>query len=124
MGGMDVLCLPSHREGVPRSVIESLAAGRPAIVTDIRGSNELVEDGVNGWMVPPGDVGALTDVIGKVAALSADELAQVGTNARASVDPVRRESHVMERLVAAYISAGVPPPGTPTGAGHHGGGSL
>ena len=112
MEGMDVLCLPSHREGVPRSVIESMAAGRPAIVTDVRGCNELVEDGVNGWMVPPGDVRALTEVIGRVAALGPDDLGTFGTRARASVDPVRRETQVLDRLVAAYASAGVPPPGT------------
>ncbi len=112
MEGMDALCLPSHREGVPRSVIESLAAGRPAIVTDIRGCNELVEDGVNGRVVPAGDVHALSEAIGDVAALGAGDLARMGERARASVDPMRRETRVLDRLVEAYSSAGVPPPGT------------
>ena len=111
MEGMDVLCLPSHREGVPRSVIEALAAGRPAIVTDIRGSNELVQDGVNGWVVPPGDVAALTQAIGRAAELAPEDLGPMGSRARGSVDPARRESRVLERLVASYASAGVPPPG-------------
>jgi colanic acid/amylovoran biosynthesis glycosyltransferase len=97
---------------VPRSVIEALAAGRPAIVTDIRGSNELVEDGVNGWMVPAGDVAALAEVIGRVAQLAPEDLSRWGARARESVDPARRESRVLARLVAAYANAGVPPPRT------------
>ena len=49
----DALVLPSYREGVPRSLIEGFAAGRPAIATDVRGCRELVQDGQTGFLVPP-----------------------------------------------------------------------
>lgn len=49
-----VFVLPSsYREGVPRSTQEAMALGRPVITTDVPGCRETVEDGVNGFLVPP-----------------------------------------------------------------------
>ncbi|MEW6694009.1 MAG: glycosyltransferase family 4 protein [Pseudomonadota bacterium] len=55
-----VFVLPSYREGVPRSTQEAMAMGRPVITTDVPGCRETVIDGVNGFLVPPRDVQALT----------------------------------------------------------------
>lgn len=44
--------LPSRREGMPLSLIESMACGRAAVVTRAGGSPELIEEGVNGWVCP------------------------------------------------------------------------
>ncbi len=60
---MDVFALPSHREGVPRSVIEAMAAGRPVVATDIRGCRELVVDGETGLLVPVDAPEALADAL-------------------------------------------------------------
>lgn len=54
-----VYVLPSYREGTPRSVLEAMAMGRAILTTDAPGCRETVEEGVNGFMVPPGDSGAL-----------------------------------------------------------------
>ncbi len=52
--------LPSYRgEGVPRSILEALAVGRPVISTDTAGCRDTVESGVNGFLIPPKDVEAL-----------------------------------------------------------------
>lgn len=48
-----VFVLPSYREGVPRSTQEAMAIGRAIITTDVPGCRETVEDGVNGFLVPP-----------------------------------------------------------------------
>jgi len=104
---VDVVCLPSYREGVPRSLIEGLAAGRPAVATDIRGCRELVITGENGLLVQPGDVHGLREALRRVAALAPHEFAAMATAARRSVDPERREAAVVERLVEAYRSLGV-----------------
>jgi glycosyltransferase involved in cell wall biosynthesis len=56
----DVLVLPSLREGLPNVVIEAMASGVPVIVSRLPGvTDSLVDDGVNGWLVPPGDRPAL-----------------------------------------------------------------
>lgn len=57
-----VFVLPSfYREGVPRSTQEAMAIGRPIITTDVPGCRETVENRINGFLVPPFDVNALTD---------------------------------------------------------------
>ena len=54
-----VYVLPSYREGTPRSVLEAMAMGRPVITTDAPGCRETVENGENGYLVPPRDPIAL-----------------------------------------------------------------
>lgn len=44
--------LPSYREGIPRSILEAMAMGRPIITTDVPGCRETVIDGYNGFLVP------------------------------------------------------------------------
>jgi glycosyltransferase involved in cell wall biosynthesis len=60
---MNVLVLPSLFEGVPRVVMEASAMEVPAVVTNVRGSREAIEDGRNGSLVPLGDVSALAKAI-------------------------------------------------------------
>ncbi|MCX7864588.1 MAG: glycosyltransferase family 4 protein [Novosphingobium sp.] len=58
-----VYVLPSYREGTPRTVLEAMAMGRPAITTDAPGCRETVIDGQNGFLVPIRDVEALTEAM-------------------------------------------------------------
>jgi glycosyltransferase involved in cell wall biosynthesis len=58
-GAMDIYVLASYREGFPRSAVEAAAMGLPLVLTSIRGCREVVTDGVNGLLVPPGDAAAL-----------------------------------------------------------------
>jgi glycosyltransferase involved in cell wall biosynthesis len=59
----DVLALPSYNEGLPNVVLEALAAGVPVVATAVGGTPEVVEDGVTGYLVPPGDAGVLAERI-------------------------------------------------------------
>jgi len=57
----DVLVLTSHYEGNPRVMMEAAAAGLPIVTTEVGGSDEWVDDGVTGCVVPVGDAGAHAD---------------------------------------------------------------
>ncbi len=59
----DVFVLPSRREGLPRSVMEAMAAEVPVVATDVRGSRDLVEHGVTGLLAKLGDVEGLAEAL-------------------------------------------------------------
>ena len=59
-GGWDVFVQPSLEEGFGVAMLEAMAQGLPAVASDVGGIPELVEPGVTGWLVPPGDEGALS----------------------------------------------------------------
>ncbi len=52
----DIVTLTSKREGLPRCVMEAMAAGKPVVATDVRGNRDLVDDGHTGFLVRLGDV--------------------------------------------------------------------
>lgn len=62
----DIFALTSLHEGLNRSVMEAMAACKPVVVTAVRGNRDLVEDGVNGYLVPVGDVGATAEALWKL----------------------------------------------------------
>ncbi len=110
METVDVFALPTfHDEGVPRSMIEAMAAGRPVIGTNVRGCRELIQDGTNGWLIQPHDVDGLRAALTDACNRPAHDLAELGADARQFADERHRESLVLARLVASYdVRAGVP----------------
>lgn len=64
---MDLFVLPSVYEGLPTVVLESMASAVPVIGTDIPGTREIIRDGENGWLVPPGDPQRLAAAIIRAA---------------------------------------------------------
>jgi glycosyltransferase involved in cell wall biosynthesis len=80
------LIMPSFAENLPVAMLEALATGRPVLGTYIAGVPELVENGVNGWLVPAGNVQATADAILRILRTPCDELTRMG---RAGADRVR-----------------------------------
>lgn len=62
----DVYCLPSLYEGMPLSIMEAWSAGKPVVATDVLGTRELVQDGVNGVLVQSDDPAALGEGLRRV----------------------------------------------------------
>ena len=58
-----IVCLPSYREGLPKSLLEAASCGRPIVTTDVPGCREIVENNVNGFLVDPKDSKSLADSI-------------------------------------------------------------
>jgi glycosyltransferase involved in cell wall biosynthesis len=98
---MDVLTLPSHREGFPRSPMEAAATGLPVVVTDVRGCRDTVIDGETGTLVPARDPERLSAAIG---ALLDDAAARrrMGERGRRLAEERFDQRHVFERVARAY----------------------
>lgn len=75
-----------YPEGMSNVLLESLACGRPIITTDRPGCKEIVEDGVNGFIVKQNDLNDLVDKIEKYLSLSNKERKQLGLNGRKKVE--------------------------------------
>ncbi|SDB58504.1 glycosyltransferase family 4 protein [Bauldia litoralis] len=68
LSSADIMVLPSHHEGLPMSVLEGMAYGLTVVSTPVGAIGEAIEDGVSGLLVPPGNVEALADALGRVIA--------------------------------------------------------
>ncbi|THB79324.1 MAG: glycosyltransferase family 1 protein [Desulfobulbaceae bacterium] len=76
-----VYVLPSYREGMPRTVLEAMAMGRAIITTDVPGCRETVEEGQNGFLVPPQDSKQLAEAMEKFI-LQQDLAERMGKHSR------------------------------------------
>ena len=81
MQAADLLVLPSREEGLSNVLLEAMGCGLPVIATAVGGSAELIDDAVNGRLLPSGDPAALAQAIALLAA-DAPERARLGQAAR------------------------------------------
>ncbi|RYF47235.1 MAG: colanic acid biosynthesis glycosyltransferase WcaL, partial [Comamonadaceae bacterium] len=79
------MVLASFAEGLPVVIMEAMALQKPVISTSIAGIPELVRHGVDGWLVPAGDVDALAAAIREALHVPADQLRRMGAMARARI---------------------------------------
>jgi glycosyltransferase involved in cell wall biosynthesis len=80
-----VFVLPSYAEGMPRAVLEALAAGRPILTTNVAGCRETVDERINGVLVPPRDAAALAAAMESFIARP-DQLASMARASRAKAE--------------------------------------
>lgn len=95
----DVFVLPTLADSMPRAVLEAMAVGLPVITTDCSGYQDLIEDGVNGFIVPAGDADAIAARL-RVLKQDHDLRQRVGRAARATA-----ELNTWERYEARFRSA-------------------
>ncbi len=76
--------VPTDFQAGVTTILEAMSMARPVVVSATAGQRDVVEDGVTGVMVPPGDVGALREAVERLLA-DPRERARLGANARAAV---------------------------------------
>lgn len=98
-----VFVLPTYyREGLPRTIIEAMAVGRPVVATDIPGCRAAVTPGVTGLLVPPRDVEALAAALLSMCSASHQCL---GKNARRHAETKFGVRSVNARIMSVLFSA-------------------
>lgn len=98
-----IAVLPSYREGLPKSLLEAAACGRPLVTTDVPGCNELVADGDNGLLVPARQAEPLAAALTRLAADPALR-ARLGARARQRAEQEFSSRQVIEQHLALYRS--------------------
>lgn len=93
----DIVVLPSYREGLPKSLIEACAIGRPIVTTDVPGCRECVISGYNGYLVSAKNEKSLADAI-EILIVDGEKRCKFGVNSRLlaekefSIDKVVRQT--------------------------------
>jgi len=98
----DLFVLNSTYEGLPHVLLEAMAAGLPVIATKAGGSGEIVEDGHNGLLIPPGDSEALKQAVLRMLGSPAERMNMV-RNGRGTLGKFNPQ-HMVEQTEAVLLS--------------------
>ena len=101
LADIDVVVSSSRYEGLSLALAEAMAAGKPVIATDVGGNAELVVDGETGFIVPPGDVEALSSAVIKLIG-APGLIASMGERGRLRVRENFSEDVMVTRVQALY----------------------
>ena len=96
-----VAMLLSYREGLPRALVEAAAIGRPIIATDVAGCREVVRDGIEGFLVKPGDIESVRLALARLAE-DAELRARMGRAARNRFEERFTEASVRSTITELY----------------------
>ena len=99
----DVVVLPSYREGIPRSLLEASAMGKPVITTDAVGCREAAEHGRTGLLIPVRDASALADAMRKMIE-NPDMRVRMGKEGRQKMECEFDETLVLDKILETYRS--------------------
>ena len=105
MAAGHALVVPSFAEGLPVVMMEAMALARPVVATAIAGIPELLRPGIDGWLIPAGDIGALETAMLAVADAGPQRLAAMGHQARARVLTRHDIAVSARRLVSLFQAA-------------------
>ena len=94
--------LPSHGEGLPRTLIEAAASARPLLASNVPGCREIVRDGVNGYLFERDDDAALAERVLELLA-KPDRARQFGLAARVDAERIYSDTQNVAATVAAYL---------------------
>lgn len=96
---MDIMVLPSYREGLSRSLLEAGAMKMPLITTNVPGCRELVCNSKNGFLVSARKVDALVTAFNKILSLSEEEILRMGEESRKCIEENFSERIVIDKYI-------------------------
>jgi L-malate glycosyltransferase len=99
---LDLFVQPSLWEGLPLALLKAMGAGLPVVATRVSGSREAIEDGVNGYLVAPGDPEALARALGELAR-HPEARGRLGNAARRTVAARYSLEAMLQRLEDLYL---------------------
>lgn len=100
----DCMVLPSfYREGVPKSLLEAGAMGKPIVTTNNIGCKETVDDGVNGFLCEPRNTLSLVDALEKMIVMGHAQRLTMGNNSRKKMENEFDEKIVIDRYIDAVL---------------------
>jgi glycosyltransferase involved in cell wall biosynthesis len=104
LASASIVTLPTfYGEGLPRVLLEAAACAKPLVTTDIRGCHDICRDGVNGILVPPKNVAALTSAVESLL-VDPDRRRQMGDAGRRLVLREFEDNEVVHQTLAIYES--------------------
>jgi glycosyltransferase involved in cell wall biosynthesis len=106
----DCIVLPSYREGLPRTLLEGAAMGKPLIASDVPGCREVVEDQANGLLCTVRDPASLADAMIRMAEMPHQRRAEMGALGRRTVEE-RFDQQIVIGLYLRAIAAALGPDG-------------
>jgi len=97
----DLFVFPSYHEGLPTAILEAMSCGLAIVATDVRGNKDLVNDGINGVLIPPRSP---VKIAGAITVLLEDEELQkkLGKNARKTIVEKYTWDMVSDRIIECY----------------------
>jgi glycosyltransferase involved in cell wall biosynthesis len=99
-----IVCLPSYREGLPKSLLEAASCGRPIVTTDVPGCREIVRDGDNGFLVEVRNASALANALEKLLG-DATLRVRMGTRGRERSLAEFSQEQAVSQVLALYCGA-------------------
>jgi len=96
----DCVVLPSYREGVPKTLLEAAAMGKPIIATDVEGCRDVVDNNINGYLCNVRDYQDLASKMGNMANLNNEKIKSMGDNSRKKMEFEFNERFVIDKYLS------------------------
>ena len=102
-----IIMLPSHREGLNVSIQECLSRGKPVLTTNVRGCEDLIIDGYNGFIYDKNDIKKASDIILKLTEMNKDEYSRLCKNsfdyARNHLSRETKNKEILNIFIDYYV---------------------
>ena len=97
-----LLIMPSRNEGLPMAALEAMARGIPVLASDVGALNKVVDSNSNGWLIPAGDINALSNYLSQWIDMDKTTRLQFSKEARSKIEQKFSAQIAIPKLIACY----------------------